>query len=723
MWFRFLLFLSAWLAGVASYSATRYDIGTPTLAEVWVDPVSGSDGASGQSRASALRTLTAAWSKVPADAALSATGYRINLMPGTFACEPGPEDSNCQNYFADRRGSLQYPVILRAADGPNTVTLRGGLNLRGLRYFYLLDVSLAGGASLPTNSSGNNLLHLEDSDHVLLRGVSLIGPNCDNDSCNNLQEVLKVNQVQHLYVENSTIGGAWHSSVDYFAVQYGHFIGNQVHTAGQWGMYIKGGSAYLTIEGNEFFGSQLGFQAGQSANFAMMRPPWLHYEAYDIKFINNLLHDIPGVGVSVAGGYNILLAYNTLYNVGTSTDNGYPMMSFVHGERNCTATYEMPNPVPGCNAYASQGGWGPVIIAEGRAVIPNRHVLVFNNLLYNPSGSQSLYSLFFFEADAPVESGFVNIPVPSRADDGLVLRGNLVWNGSTPTGAGEPGCAPTHSTCNEAQLQADNRINQAEPQLIDPAHGNYRPASSGNLLAWPAWPIPDFGWGDVPTSPVVPVGNLANAVTTDRDGRARQASGPVGAYASSSTGTSPLPLVRGWNLLGNGRDQSFAVATLFQDPALINSVWQWDAARARWQFYTPQLAAAALGAYAASHGYDLLGSIKPGEGYWVNSVLAVTLTAPWVQGDSPASPTLAPGWNLVASGTDLTAAALSQSVSGIQSIWAWDTATSKWFFYAPSLAQQGGSVLADYISSKGYLDFTQHGKTLGNGIGFWVNRP
>ena len=33
-----------------------------------------------------------------------------------------------------------------------------------------------------------------------------------------------------------------------------------------------------------------------SANLAVMRSPWLHYEAYDIKFVNNVLHDLPGVG-------------------------------------------------------------------------------------------------------------------------------------------------------------------------------------------------------------------------------------------------------------------------------------------------------------------------------------------------------------------------------------------------------------------------------------------
>ncbi|MCX7171833.1 MAG: hypothetical protein NTY41_16545, partial [Proteobacteria bacterium] len=59
----------------------------------------------------------------------------------------------------------------------------------------------------------------------------------------------------------------------------------------------------------------------------------------------------------------------------------------------------------------------------------------------------------------------------------------------------------------------------------------------------------------------------------------------------------------------------------------------------------------------------------------------------------------------------------------IKSLWAWDSAQSKWYFYAPGLEAKGGNALADYISGNGYLDFTTANKTLGSGIGFWVNMP
>jgi hypothetical protein len=59
----------------------------------------------------------------------------------------------------------------------------------------------------------------------------------------------------------------------------------------------------------------------------------------------------------------------------------------------------------------------------------------------------------------------------------------------------------------------------------------------------------------------------------------------------------------------------------------------------------------------------------------------------------------------------------------LTSLWAWDSAQSQWYFYAPSLDAQGGTALVDYIGAKSYKDFISSGKTLGNGVGIWVNRP
>jgi hypothetical protein len=65
--------------------------------------------------------------------------------------------------------------------------------------------------------------------------------------------------------------------------------------------------------------------------------------------------------------------------------------------------------------------------------------------------------------------------------------------------------------------------------------------------------------------------------------------------------------------------------------------------------------------------------------------------------------------------------ALSASLGSVTSLWAWDGTSQAWYFYAPSL--DTGTGLADYIQGNGYLDFVATGKTLGSGVGFWLNRP
>lgn len=509
-----------------------YEIGNPTLTELYLSP-GGNDENDGLSLAAPLRTLTAAWNKIPAEGVLTSTGYRLNFLPGVYPCEPA-EPENCQNYFADRLGSYQFPVILRAYDGPRTVTLRGGFDLNHVAYLYLIDLTLAGGTPLPTNQSWNNLLHLANADHVLLRGMTLDGPNCDSDACNNLQETFKVNQAQYLYVENSQIGGAWHSAVDYFSVQYGHFLNNHLHTAGQWCMYLKGGSSYLRIEGNELGPCHLGFQAGQSSNLTVMRPPWLHYETYDIKFINNVLHDLPGVGLSVSGGYNILLAYNTLYNVATAAP-GYALLQAVQGERGCGATDEFPDPAPVCIGLLGSGAWGPNFATDNLPAIPNRNVYIYNNLIYNPAPAQTLYTHLNIQGPIARPAGFQNLPDPIVTDQNLVIAGNLIWNGPLdhPLGVDDTtGCASTNPTCNAAQLAANNTINGAEPLLIQPSTGDYHPAVGSAAYSAPIYALPAFTWDSF--SPSVPAGTLTNAVSYDRDGLPRTASDPPGAYASST---------------------------------------------------------------------------------------------------------------------------------------------------------------------------------------------
>src|SRR5438552_3868972 len=130
-------------------------------------------------------------------------------------------------------------------------------------------------------------------------------------------------------------------------------------------------------------------------------------------------------------------------------------------------------------------------------------------------------------------------------DDNLRFRGDLIWDGTHVLTSGiegsEIGCQPSNPGCNESQFHADNMINITEPQLINPAGGDFRPLPNGNLFSIAAYAMPDFTWDDAPARPAVPMGNLSNIVAFDRAGNDRAAAGPVGAYGSASDSPPPQP--------------------------------------------------------------------------------------------------------------------------------------------------------------------------------------
>jgi hypothetical protein len=80
---------------------------------------------------------------------------------------------------------------------------------------------------------------------------------------------------------------------------------------------------------------------------------------------------------------------------------------------------------------------------------------------------------------------------------------------------------------------------------------------------------------------------------------------------------------------------------------------------------------------------------------------------------------LATGWNLMGNSTDapINVATALADANQFVTVWKWLTAQSVWAFYAPDLAAQGGTVLADYAAAKGYQVLS----TIAGGEGFWVN--
>lgn len=490
-----------------------YDIGKPTLQDLWVDPANGNDGNSGAARNQALRTITAAWDRIP-EGALASTGYRILLVTGRYPADSVP------GWMASRRGTFQFPVILQAADGPRTARLHGYLSINDVRYLYLINLDIVTDRGY---GGGGNVVHFAACDHILIRGCRLDG--FDGQE-RRPQETLKVNQTRYLYVEDSDIAGAFWFALDLVAVQYGHILNNRLHNSGDHGVVLKGGTSYFRVEGNEIFDCEAnGFMAGQGTGFEFMASPWLHYEAYDIKFVNNVVHDTTGAGMGVNGGYNILMAYNTLYRVGRRSH----AIEAALGIRGCDGDTAR------CQANRAAGGWG-MADAGGEEPIPNRNVFIYNNIVYNPSGYQSEWQHFAVRGPGTPSPGS-NIPSPAVTDANLQIRGNLIWNGppNHPLGVEEPneGCRPSNPACNESQLRRENAINTVEPVLVDPARQNFRLARGRDVSAAATYAIPDFSWADAPARPAVPSGTLSNSVPIDRDGRSRTSSGPPGAYTDS----------------------------------------------------------------------------------------------------------------------------------------------------------------------------------------------
>lgn len=485
---RTLLLLS--LAVVSSVAASpTYDLGTPTLRDVYVDPLRGNDANGGGSRGDALRTLTEAWNRIPQGTPLTGTGYRIQLAAGDY-----PEAS-LPNYLESRYGTAAFPIVIQSADASRSAHLRGDLNVFDTRYLYLLGLDI-------TPQPAGDVFHCEGCDHILIRDCHFDG------GARAAHDMTKINQSQYVYIEDSELSGADDNAIDFVAVQYGHVVRNRISNANDWCMYAKGGSAYLTVEANEIFDCGTGgFTAGQGTGFQFMTAPWIHYEAYDIKVVNNVVHDTEGAGLGVNGGYDILLAYNTLYRVGTRSH----MLEVVHGLRSCDG-------MPGdegrerCQQYLDLGGWGTTVVDDGTnaVLIPNRNVDVYDNILYNPPGitAPQIFSV--------------------AGETNLRIRGNLIFNGSDELGVDDA-------------FRADNTINLFEPQL----GADLRPTAGSNVLRAPTFAIPDFTWSDAPRPPLAPEGRLANPVTTDRDGVARATPSTAGAYAGIATARPTTPRRRG----------------------------------------------------------------------------------------------------------------------------------------------------------------------------------
>jgi hypothetical protein len=543
-----LLALPLWIAlvkaqppvPVSSVQRTpAYDIGNPNFTDIYASP-NGSDEQGDGSLGNPFRTIRRAWRAVEHgldDYRLQA--YRIRLLPGDYVGAYLDRETDAQ--FS--RGTPDTPLVIESADPANRARViydpdasRGNLTLFKIEYAYLLNFDIRmdqtyGGVAWSGNSGDG--FQCDQCSYLLLRGM-LIRGYYNNDLSQELgqTETVKLNQAQHIYIEDSEIGGAGDNAIDAVAVRHGWWVRNRIHSARDWCAYAKGGSADILVAANELFNCGTGgFMAGQGTTMVFLRAPFLQYEAYHIKVLNNLIHDVRGAGLGVNGGVNILMAYNTLYRVGND-GNRNQMLELAPGARDCNG------PLPAdCSALLAQGAWGTALPGANGEFVPNRNVFMLNNLVYNPNGFRDPMRVFRLDGPrAGDRTTWPNGPLPARSDEGVVIAGNLIWtgtSGATDLGLGDgTGCQPDNPTCNPTQINADNRINQFEPALVNPSGGDYRPLSGGNLSGVTPVPLPTFD-----TSVLLPaqvplvqlVNPLATTILDDYAGTSRATGNVVGA--------------------------------------------------------------------------------------------------------------------------------------------------------------------------------------------------
>lgn len=406
-----------------------------------------------------LRTVAAAWQRIPQAQALTRP-VRILVRPGRYGARALP------NYWESRWGTEQSPVVVKAAR-------RGKVSFAAVNLYDLRWVAFTG----ITFKDRFDLFHCDQCRHVLLDHSRLVG------SPKQLHENVKVNQSQHIAITNNVISGADDNAIDFVAVQYARVTGNTIENANDWCEYAKGGSAFVLVAHNRIRHCGTGgFTAGQGTGFQFMTDPFIRYEAYGIEVLDNKISDIEGAGVGVNGGYNVVIARNRMWDVGTRSH----WIEVGYGSRSCDGQ-------PGdegrerCAQNLDAGGWGTTRVDDGTNYvrIPNRHVWVLGNVIDNPQrqGDQLFSIAGPFSGPSQDGSGLGDV----RADDDLHIADNLIAGRGLPTGVEE--CAAPD--CSE--IAARNSLDASPGLFRAPAQGDLRLRAG---VQAPVPVLPSFEWGD-----------------------------------------------------------------------------------------------------------------------------------------------------------------------------------------------------------------------------------
>jgi len=312
------------------------------------------------------------------------------------------------------------------------------------------------------------------------------------------------------------------------------------------------------------------------------------------------------------------------------------------------------------------------------------------------------------------------------------------WDGTTCTGTAisvrwDAAIAATTTFAGKSDWRLP--IYQELLSLVDFA--SYNPAINAAIFPatpalnfWSAWVYADRSVGGVSPINFSYGGSLDGAMYNLYPLRLVRPGQPLGSYVSTTTtvaGTTTTTqagptvtryLVAGWNLIGNSSSAALNPEADLGDTSKVMTAWKWIADAAKWAFYAPSLLGQALSDYATSKGYDTLTTVNVGEGFWVNakSPFAAQLFSGTKLQSSAVQNNLVTGWNLLGNGLNrpFAASTLFGDTNVVNTVWKWDTTTSGWQFYTPSLTSVD---LQTYATSKGYAVLTQ----IKPYEGYWVN--
>jgi hypothetical protein len=509
-----LLFLSFFISRPA-HADDDYAIGNPTLKVIWVDPVNGSDRPDrGSTRALALKTVTEAWNLIPQGAILNNEGFQIMLAPGVYSID------NVPSIFQSVWGTSDNPVIFQAADDTGAVVFPS-IDVTLCKYLYMIGIRFIA-------SQSSYVSDFVACDHVLLRSCQFLA--ADSTSANSASLGVIFNQCQHIYFEHSEIANSSGRAIDLYATQYGHIKDCSVHHYGENGISLAGGTAYFSVEENTIHHGGSGgiacWTRDTTRGLDNMISPWVHYEIYDIKCYNNIIHHTAGAGFSCSGGYNILFAFNTLYQTGLTNS----LVKLGTAIRACAIDRDIGH------ALIDSGAWGTWYwylngLDSDSAPIPNKNIFIYNNIFANTPDSATASSHFTILGPVTAAAFNASCPRPALADDNLKIRGNIIWNGAAGKSLGitpTSGCGSSNPSCNQTQLEDDNLVNAAEPQFVNDSLGNFHP-KRGSIVFTIAktFPVPVFSWTGLPPAPQEPQGNTSNRIPVDKDSNLRNLNFPI----------------------------------------------------------------------------------------------------------------------------------------------------------------------------------------------------